>query len=205
MSDAAKKILNEDEHYTYADYKAWDLDEGERYELIEGEAYAMSAPNDAHQAVSGEIFRQIANFLRGKPCKVRSAPYDVRLFYEEDESDDTVVQPDLVVLCDEEKRGYEGCRGAPDLVIEILSPSNTSEEYVRKFNLYLKAGVREYWVVTPKSKTVQVFILEPAAEPRSGEALLGNNSYRGVVYNGTAQVPVYVLPGLSVTLTDVFA
>jgi len=191
MSDAAKKILNEDEHYTYADYKAWELDHGERYELIEGEAYAMSAPNDFHQAISAELTYQFANFLHGKPCKVRPAPYDVRLFYKEDESDDTVVQPDLAVICDEKKRGYEGGRGAPDLIVEILSPSNTSEEYVRKFNLYLEAGVREYWVVAPKSKTVQVFVLE-------------NNAYKGTVYNQTAQVPVHVLPGLSVTLGDLF-
>jgi Uma2 family endonuclease len=192
MSDAAKKILEEDKRYTYADYKAWELDEGERYELIGGEAYAMSAPNDFHQAISLELSRQFGNFLHGKPCKVRAAPYDVRLFYKEDESDDTVVQPDLAVICDEKKRGDEGGRGAPDLIVEILSPSNTSEEYVRKFNLYLEAGVREYWVVAPKSKTVQVFVLQDGA-------------YRGTVYNSTARVPSEALTGLSVSLTDVFA
>jgi Uma2 family endonuclease len=116
----------------------------------------------------------------------------VRLFYKEDESDDTVVQPDLSVICDEQKRGYEGGRGAPNLIVEVLSPSNTSEEYVRKFNLYLEAGVREYWVVAPKSKTVQVFVLE-------------NGSYKGTVYRSSATVPSEVLAGLSVTLTDVFA
>jgi Uma2 family endonuclease len=192
MSDAAKKILEEDRRYTYADYKAWELDERERYELIDGEAYAMSAPNDFHQAIVAELTRQFGNFLHGKHYKVRPSPYDVRLFYQEDESDDTVVQPDLAVICSEEKRGQEGGRGAPDLIVEILSPSNTSEEYVRKFNLYLEAGVREYWVVAPKSKTVQVFVLE-------------NNTYKGTVYNSTATVPSAVLPGLSVTLTDVFA
>jgi Uma2 family endonuclease len=192
MSDAAKKIFEEDGAYTYADYKAWDLDGGERYELIKGKAYAMSAPNDLHQAIAAELTCQLVNFLHGKPCKVRPVPYDVRLFYQEDESDDTVVQPDLAVICDEKRRGSEGGRGAPDLIIEILSPSNTSEEYVRKFNLYLEAGVREYWVVAPKSKTVQVFILE-------------NNAYTGTVYDHAAQVPVHVLLGLSVTLSDVFA
>jgi Uma2 family endonuclease len=196
MSDAAKMISNdEDRRFTYADYKAWELDAGERYELIGGKAYAMSAPNDFHQAISGEISRQIANFLHGKPCKVRPAPYDVRLFYEEDGSDDTVVQPDISVICDGKKRGDEGCRGAPDLIVEILSPSNTSEEYVRKFNLYLRAGVREYWVVEPKLKTVQVFELQDGA-------------YRGTVYDSAATetaVPSKVLEGLSVTLSDVFA
>jgi Uma2 family endonuclease len=191
MSDEAKKILEKD-HHTYADYKAWELDQGERYELIGGEAYAMSAPNDFHQAIVAELIYQFHHFLRGKPCKVRPSPYDVRLFFKEDESDDTVVQPDLSVICDEKKRGYEGGRGAPDLIVEVLSPSNTSEEYVRKFNLYLEAGVREYWVVAPESKTVQVFVLE-------------NNAYKGTVYNSTATVSSEVLAGLSVTLTDVFA
>ena len=87
--------------FTYAGYKEWELDEGERYELIYGEAFAMSAPSDMHQAVLGELYTQFHVFLRGKPCKVRPAPYDVRLFYMEDESDDTVVQPDITVICDE--------------------------------------------------------------------------------------------------------
>jgi Uma2 family endonuclease len=190
MSDAAKKIPEKGQ--TYADYKAWELDEGERYELVGGAAYAMSAPNDFHQAIVAELTRQFGNFLHGKPCKVRPSPYDVRLFFKEDESDDTVVQPDLSVICDEQKRGYEGGRGAPNLIVEVLSPSNTSEEYVRKFNLYLEAGVQEYWVVAPESKTVQVFVLE-------------NGLYKGAVYNSTATVPSTVLAGFSVTLTDVFA
>jgi Uma2 family endonuclease len=191
MSDLAKDPY-ENQHYTYADYKAWELKEGERYELIGGTAYALPTPNDQHQAVSGELSRQIANYLHGKPCKVRPAPYDVRLFYEEDESDDTVVQPDISVICNEEKRGPEGCRGTPDLVIEILSPSNTSEEYVRKFNYYLKAGVKEYWVVAPKSKTVQFNVLQ-------------GNSYRGTILASDALVSSEVVEGLSVSLKDVFA
>jgi Uma2 family endonuclease len=137
MSDAARIPDTDGRRFTYADYKAWELEEGERFELIDGIAYAMAAPNDAHQAIGGEIFRQIANYLRGKPCKVRQAPYDVRLFYAEDDSDDTVARPDISVICGEEKRGPEGCRGAPDLVVEILSPSNTAGEYIRKFNLYM--------------------------------------------------------------------
>jgi Uma2 family endonuclease len=191
MSDAAKILSDEDRRFTYADYKAWKLDERERFELIGGKAYAMAAPNDVHQAISGEIFRQMANYLYGKPCKVRSAPYDVRLFYEEDEGDDTVVQPDISVICDEKKRGAEGCLGAPDLIVEILSPSNTGEEYVRKFNLYLKAGVREYWIAAPELKILQVFELQDGV-------------YSGTVYDSTATVFSKVLEGLSVTLSDVF-
>ncbi|MDR0718464.1 MAG: Uma2 family endonuclease [Treponema sp.] len=192
MSDAARIIPGEDRHFTYADYKAWELDEGERFELIDGTAYAMAAPNDFHQAILVELTTQMANYLHGKPCKVRPAPYDVRLFYEEDESDDTVVQPDISVICDEKKRGSEGCRGAPDLVVEILSPANAADLMLRKFNLYMQAGVREYWVVEPKSKTVQTFVLE-------------NGAYTGTVYNSGAILPSTALEGLSITLHDVFA
>jgi Uma2 family endonuclease len=191
MSDALRKPDDEEIHYTYADYRQWDLEEGERYELIEGTAYAMSSPNDAHQAISGEIFRQIANFLRGKPCKVRSAPYDVRLFYQENEQDTTVVQPDISVICDEKKLGAEGCRGAPDMIVEILSPSNTSGEYLRKFNLYLEAGVREYWIVLPEDKIVQVNLLE-------------GGKYLSVIHKAGASLPVSILDGLSISLNDVF-
>jgi Uma2 family endonuclease len=194
MSDAARVLDQGDRRYTYADYKAWELDEGERYELIDGRAYAMAAPTDTHQAILMELGRQIANFLQGKPCKVRPAPYDVRLFYAEGntESDDTVVQPDISVICDEEKRGPEGCRGAPDLVVEILSPSNTADEYIRKFNLYMRAGVREYWIVSPAFKTVQSFILR-------------DSLYTGTVYGSGAVLPSLVLPGLSISLDSVFA
>jgi Uma2 family endonuclease len=192
MSDAARNVPGEDRHFTYADYKDWELNEGERFELIGGTACAMAAPNDFHQAILTELVRQMGNFFRGKPYKVRPAPYDVRLFYAEDESDDTVVQPDISVICDEKKRGSEGCRGAPDLVVEILSPANFAEEMVRKFNLYMKAGVREYWIVAPKSKTVQAFVLQDGA-------------YRGTVYDSGAVLPSAVLEGLSITLSDVFA
>jgi Uma2 family endonuclease len=192
MSDAALKLNDENRRFTYAEYKAWELDEGERFELIDGIAYAMAAPNDSHQAILTELIRQIANYLHGKPCKARPAPYDVRLFYAEDESDDTVVQPDISVICDEKKRGPEGCRGAPDLVVEILSPSNTADEYVRKFNLYREAGVREYWIVSPALKTVQAFVLQDGA-------------YTGTAYGSGAVLPSAVLTGLSVTLHDVFA
>jgi Uma2 family endonuclease len=153
----------EERHFTYADYKEWELDEGERFELINGEVFAMSSPNERHQAILTELLGQFYVFLRGKPCKVYPAPFDVRLFYEEDESDDTVVQPDMMVICDEEKRGHEGCRGAPDLVVEILSPSNTAIEMERKLKLYREAGVREYWVVDPVNKGLAVYLFSNGA------------------------------------------
>jgi Uma2 family endonuclease len=188
MSEAYK----EQEYFTYADYRQWELKEGERYELIKGTAYALAAPNEIHQLISGEIFRQIANFLHGKPCKVFPAPYDVRLFYEEDGSDDTVVQPDITVLCDAKKRGPEGCRGVPDMIIEILSPSNSGEDYITKFNLYMKAGVKEYWIISPVNKAVTVNILK-------------DGRYNSDVYNSDTTIPVSTLEGLSITLSDVFA
>jgi Uma2 family endonuclease len=189
---AAEAQIAYDKHWTYADYKAWELKPGERYEIIDGEAYAMSAPNAFHQAMLMELSKQIAVFLTGKPCKVYPAPYDVRLFYEEDESDDTVVQPDISVVCDKEKRGYEGCRGAPDLVIEILSPSNTAIEMQRKFEIYRDAGVREYWVLNSKDKSVTVYLFE------------GNNAVTRS-YGEKDTAPLTVLEGLSIDLEPVFA
>ncbi|GHT55544.1 hypothetical protein FACS1894109_02320 [Spirochaetia bacterium] len=192
MSDLAPKTEENGRYFTYADYRQWELKEGERYELVKGVAYAMAGPNTAHQVISGEIFRQIANYLHKKPCKVFSAPFDVRLFFEEDESDDTVVQPDISVICDPKKLGPEGCRGAPNLVIEILSPSNSSAEYIRKLNLYLKAGVREFWAVFPDDKTVQVTIVKE-----------NENTWK--TYEAGAVLPSTVIEGLSVNLSDVFA
>jgi Uma2 family endonuclease len=159
MSDPAE-VYEEEEKWTYADYKEWELDPGERFELIDGVAYAMSAPNTEHQLIATNLNGEFYNFLKGKKCTVIAAPFDVRLFYEEDDSDDTIVQPDLVVVCDPEKLGKEGCQGAPDLVIEILSPSNSAIEMHRKLNLYLDAGVREYWVIDPEEKFVEMYNLE---------------------------------------------
>ena len=97
-------LPKEDRLFTYADYKEWELDQGERFELIYGEAHVMVAPNTRHQEILTAILSQFYIFLQGKPCKVYPAPFDVRLFYEEDESDDTVVQPDITVVCDEKTK-----------------------------------------------------------------------------------------------------
>jgi Uma2 family endonuclease len=185
-------LPKEERRFTYADYKEWELDEGERYELIYGEAFAMAGANTRHQAIFGVLFSKIHNYLEGKPCRVFSAPYDVRLFYEEDESDDTVVQPDIMVICDKNKIGPEGCRGAPDLVIEILSPSNTAIEMERKFLLYRDAGVREYWIVDSKNNRLKVHCFMDGA-------ILTET------YGSADAVPVAVLPGFSIALEQVFA
>jgi Uma2 family endonuclease len=181
----------EDALFTYADYKKWELAEGERYELIYGEAYAMSAPDLRHQAILTELLSQFHAYLQGKTCKVYPAPVDVRLFYTEDESDDTVVQPDIVVICDEKKRAPEGCRGAPDLVIEILSPSNTAIEMERKFKLYRQAGVREYWVVDPEDNGLTTYCFQ-------------NSKIETETYGGEDVAPVSIFPDLKITLKQVF-
>jgi Uma2 family endonuclease len=178
--------------FSYAEYKDWELAEGERYELIYGEAYAMAAPNAYHQSILMELSRQFANFHVGKPCKVYPAPYDVRLFYEEDESDDTVVQPDISVVCDPDKRGKEACHGAPDFIAEILSPSNTAIEMERKFALYREAGVREYWVLDPEHKTLSAYILK-------------NGTIFPRTYRAADAAAVEIFPGLSIDLEPVFA
>ena len=177
--------------YTYRDYREWELDEGERFELINGEAFAMSGPNTRHQEILGILFNRLFEYLRGKPCKVFPAPYDVRLFYEEDESDDTVVQPDIIVVCEKSKIGPEGCRGAPDLVIDILSPSNTAIEMQRKLKLYLEAGVKEYWVIDPENNGLTVYCFKE-------EIILSN------IYKKTDTVAVSIFPDLSIPLGEVF-
>ncbi len=146
---------------TFADVLAWN--DSERVELIGGEIFLMApAPSRAHQEISGEIFRQIANYLEGKRCRVYHAPFDVRLFEREEdrpEDVDTVVEPDLTVVCDLSKLDHYGCRGAPDMVIEILSPSTRRHDRLVKLGLYQRAQVREYWIVDPENKAVQVLTL----------------------------------------------
>jgi Uma2 family endonuclease len=189
----ALRVPPEDGRYfTYADYKNWNPDEMGRYELILGVPYAMAGANTAHQSILGELFKQIAVFLTGKPCRVLPAPYDVRLFYEEDESDDTVVQPDIIIVCDKTKLGKEGCRGAPDFAVEILSPSNTVTEMERKFKLYQEAGVREYWILDPEAKMLHTHLFE------RGRIL-------SRFYGPGETAPVEILPGLEIALGPVFA
>ena len=180
--------LPQDEKYTYADYLKWD--DGKRYELIDGVPYMMSpAPSPRHQEISVEIIRQLANYLVGKTCGVFSAPFDVRL--NADAQDDTVVQPDISVVCDRSKIDERGCKGAPDMVAEILSPSSMRHDQIVKFRKYQEAGVREYWLVNPDIRAVQVFLLE-------------NGEYISRMYEGKDAVPVSVLEDCIVDLSSVF-
>jgi len=182
------EALPEYTRYTYEDYCTWDDDK--RWELIDGVPYAMSAPSRAHQEISSQLNRLIGNFLVGKPCKVFAAPFDVRLNF--DTRDDIVVQPDLLVVCDKSKLDDKGGIGAPDMVIEILSPSTAALDRFLKFNRYLQAGVREYWIVDPDSKTVSVYVLE-------------NDKYTAQAFCSDDAAPVHVLEGCVINLSEVFA
>lgn len=147
--------------YTFADCLAWD--ESERIELIYGEPVMMSPPRRIHQSILVELSRQLANYLQGKKCRVFVAPFAVRLFEQKGDRPqdvDTMVEPDISVICDPKKLDEYGCRGAPDLIIEVLSPSTRRHDRVVKMNLYQRAGVREYWIVSPEEKSVWVMLLK---------------------------------------------
>ena len=183
-----------DARHTYADYLTWSDDE--RWELIHGVAYNMTpAPSRRHQAISMELARQFANHLVGKRCKVFNAPFDVRLPKpgETDETTSTVVQPDLVVVCDPAKLDDRGCKGAPDLVIEILSPESLARDQREKLILYEQAGVPEYWIVHPADKTVSIY-------RQGSDSLYG----KPALYTSEERPPVGVLPELEIDLGAVF-
>lgn len=179
--------------YTFADM----LEMEEEYiEIIDGELYMMAEPTLPHQIISGELFAQLHAYLVGKKCRVVYSPFAARLF--EKEGDDpkstrTVVEPDLAVICDREKIDRRGCKGAPDLVIEILSPSNRKRDLHIKYILYQKAGVREYWIVNPDMCTVSVHTLQE-------DELYGSP----MVYTRDSTVPVGVLEDCNIDLTPVF-
>ncbi len=148
-------------HYTYGDYLSWPDDV--RYELIDGVAYLMApAPTLEHQDIAGEIYYQLRQQLEGKPCRPYIAPVDVRLpkRNEADEAIDTVVQPDVIVVCDQGKLDRRGVRGAPDFVVEVLSPSTAFHDHKRKREVYERAGVKEYWLVDPVERTIHIYRLD---------------------------------------------
>lgn len=162
--------------FTYGDYRRWP-DEA-RFELIDGEVYDMSpAPTRTHQGLVVELARQIGNLLLGRPCQVYVAPFDVRLprANEADDAVDTVVQPDVAVICDPAKLDEAGCRGAPDWIIEVLSPRTAAKDQRQKRDLYERAGVREYWLVHPTDRTLMIYWLiegaygRPEVQPLTGE------------------------------------
>lgn len=146
--------------YTYADYFKWQFDE--RVELIKGRIFKMSpAPSRIHQKLSSYINNTLYNYLRGKKCEVYAAPFDVRLPRKSKEDKDiiTVLQPDICVICDLSKLDDKGCIGAPDIVVEILSPGNNATELKNKYEVYEESGVKEYWVVSPQNNTFIIYTL----------------------------------------------
>lgn len=179
--------------YTYADYITWP--EEERWEIIEGVPYLQAAPTWQHQAISVELTSQFNNYLKGKSCRVFASPFDLCI-PEDNESDEevpTVIQPDIVVICDNSKLRKTGYFGVPSLIIEISSPSTTRQDRVLKFNMYEKAGVKEYWIVDPDGKYISVFTLQE------------NKSYgRPESYTEKDKIKVSVLPELIIDLAPVF-
>ncbi len=181
--------------YTYADYLLWQFTE--RVELIKGKIFKMSsAPSSFHQDVSMQLTKKLIRFLDNQPCKFYAAPFDVRLVNYKKSTEDnqiiSVVQPDLCVICDRSKIDEKGCVGAPDLIIEILSLGNSKKEMDIKFDLYEENGVKEYWIVNPKEKSVLIYVLE-------------DQTYKGlkpVMYDG--KVLSNVFPKLSFNLKDIF-
>jgi hypothetical protein len=144
--------------YSYADYLVWKIKE--RVELLKGKILEMSAPSPIHQEISGNLQGALFVFLKNSKCKLYTAPFDVRFPQKGESQVYTVVQPDLCVVCDFEKIDSKGCVGAPDLVVEILSPGNSKKEMKSKFALYQEEGVREYWVVDPERELVFVYVAE---------------------------------------------
>lgn len=181
--------------YTYGDYLTWDNDQ--RWEIFDGTPYAMApAPTRKHQDVSMNLSVLLKNFLKDKPCRVYAAPFDVR-FPQGNEADkdvDTVVQPDIVVVCDKNKLDDAGMRGAPDLIIEILSPSSLSRDQIEKRALYEKHGVKEYWIIHPVEKITWIYTLQ--TDGQYGKPVI-------VDQEGSADVGI--LPGLTITMNEVFA
>ncbi len=142
--------------YTEDDY--YNIPEDVRAELIDGQIYYQAAPNRAHQEILNFLNTEINVYIRSKGglCKVYPAPFAVKL----SEKSQNIVEPDISVICDRDKLNDKGCTGAPDWIIEVISPSNSGHDYVRKLQLYMDAGVREYWIVDPVEKAILVYNFE---------------------------------------------
>ena len=186
--------LDPNGYYTYSDYLEWTFPE--RVELFKGKPFQMSpAPNRRHQTISQRMSAHMFFYFSQSGCDIFSAPFDVRLPVSlKLDKVDTVVQPDICVVCDKSKLDKQGCNGAPDLVVEILSPGNEPHEMREKFTLYESSGVREYWLVLPESETVIPYILDEG------------NTYIGLQpKTHSEQLISHVFPELSLNLTTIFA
>ena len=186
--------LDPNETYTYADYLSWKFTEF--VELIRGRALRkMAGPALAHQQCSMNFSRIISSQLKGKQCRVFAAPFDVRLLRSTGNADDqiqTVVQPDLCVVCDPAKLDKRGCLGAPDWVIEIVSPGTATHDTKTKFDLYAENGVGEYWIVFPGEETIAVYVLQDDEYQPKGD------------FYQPGLVPSHTLPDLRLEWADAF-
>jgi Uma2 family endonuclease len=186
------------DYHTYADYLTWSATYGD--ELINGAAYVREPPGPSlsHQGVVLELGRQIANALEGKPCRVFVAPLDVRLpkSTEEDDHIDTVVQPDVFIVCDLKKIDARGMRGAPDWLAEVLSPGTARHDRRVKLPVYERAGVREVWLIDPIGRTVSLHRLE------------AGHYGRAILLELKGQTPLTAVPGVTIdwnkVLTKIF-
>ena len=182
-----------DKHYTYADYLKFTFDE--MVEVIKGKIFKMSpAPASIHQMVSNNLSGLIYLFLRKQKCRSFTAPFDVILPLKNKDfmESDRIVQPDICVICDLSKIKTKGCFGAPDWIIEIISPGTAKKDVQIKFDLYEESGVKEYWIIDPANKVAEVFKLE-------------NNKYQRIgAFVEDDLVPCQIFPELKVDLKDVF-
>jgi len=189
----ARPLEKKSGKYTYQDYQSFG--ENIRCEIINGVIYDMTpAPLRKHQEISGELFARFHNYLKGKPCRVYHAPFDVLLPEQKEKSEEatTVVQPDLTVICDKSKLDDRGCIGAPDLVIEIISKSTAAKDFGIKLSLYEKVGVKEYWVVQPDLELVLVYTLVNGAYGRNAS------------YSKENSVQVGIFEDLTIDLKEIF-
>ena len=180
--------------YTYADYLKWTFDE--RIELIKGKIFQMSpAPGRSHQDISFSISLKLGNYLKGKACKAYYAPFDVRLSRnsEDDKAIYTVLQPDICVICDLSKLDDKGCIGAPDIVIEILSPGNNKKELRNKYDVYQETGVKEYWVIHPSERTFLKYTLDDNGFFQPSRLLIGGD-----------KITTTILPGFAMDVDEIF-
>lgn len=180
--------LRDNQHHTYADYRTWP--EGVRYELIDGQAFMMApAPSLDHQTIASEIWHQLRIALEGKPCRALIAPIDVLLNASPKQQSDainTVVQPDVLVVCNPDKLTPKGVRGTPDWVLEVISPASASHDQTIKLAAYEKAGVREYWLAHPVDRVLTIY-------RHDGQAF-----GRPDIFALTGETAVGVLPGVSI-------
>ncbi len=191
--------LDLNKKYSYADYLTWKFQDF--VEIIRGKIYKMSpAPLRYHQQISVRITSDIDHYLRRKSCKVYSAPFDVRIPMNGEEGEDaiyTVVQPDICVICDPKKLDDRGCMGAPDMIVEIISPSTAKKDLNEKLDLYESSGVREYWIFFPMERFIMVHLLND----KGIYELIG--SFEPNVETPTIKVNIF--PDLEIIMEDIFS